>query len=252
MGIPYADPLNTQQWAADFLTDISAPLTASNENYVELWETAESPSGWGYNPLGTEETANKSKSAQPGSTSSHPVQAYTSWDEGLSATLATLSGDSGNATLVKDLQKGNASVSTLDQAQTLGSWATGDEPNLAGSGASTAFKYGGSYGEQPGVAGVAASSKGVFGDIGFTITHPFQIGEQGGSDIGGAINSGAGAVASKAGSSVFGPVVKWVEEGAADVTFVGFGLLLIVVGLLVTFKGDAEETAPAVAAGAVA
>ena len=47
----------------------------------------------------------------------------------------------------------------------------------------------------------------------------------------------AGSLSSDLTKSVFGPVAKWIEEGAADVTFVGFGLLLIVVGLVVTFKG---------------
>jgi hypothetical protein len=44
--------------------------------------------------------------------------------------------------------------------------------------------------------------------------------------------------------------VKLVAAGAADVTFVGFGLLLVVVGLLITFKSEGGEAAPVVAKAA--
>ena len=34
--------------------------------------------------------------------------------------------------------------------------------------------------------------------------------------------------------------MSWIEKGAADVTFVVFGLTLVVIGLVVTFKGGGE------------
>ena len=238
MGLPYADPTNTGEWADDFLTEIAAPETASNVVYVEAWETDESPSGYGYNPLGTEEKENNSKNANAAG-----VQAFTSWAEGFQAIADTLVGNAGNKTLVTDLQSGDASLGELASAQKLGSWSTGAEPEINALGTSTAFTYGGSYGETPKAPGIATSSSGVLGDI-TNVINPLGSDFLGSTAVPNAIGSGLPSFA----GSIFKPLVGWIEEGAADITFIGFGLLLVAIGLAITFKSEGEEAAPAAAA----
>lgn len=164
---PYAEPSDTEEWSQDFLYGTGAPLEqglyggSTETAYVEQWEQNESPSGYGYNPLGTEET-------EPGSwdANSAGVQGYTSWGEGLQATYDTLAGNPNNENLVSELQSGDASVAELDTAQSYGSWKTGNEPNLTGQGANVPFTYTGSqsgtvqgYGNA-GTAGAASKAPG--------------------------------------------------------------------------------------------
>jgi hypothetical protein len=237
VGIPYADPLNTGQWADDLLFDLGDPTSASNVGYVEAWEQRESPSGFGYNPLGTEQPESGSEHA-PGNTAT--VQAYRSVAQGLQATVATLRGNSKNASLENALASGDASLATLSAAQATpgASWATGPEKDITALGTSTAFTYGGTMGVVPGAAplgSVAGDPTGLVGQTGNVL-----------NGIGNALNpwSDAQKVATLPGdaaksvlSGVLGPLVGWIEEGAADVTFIGFGLVLLVIGLVITFKG---------------
>lgn len=230
MALPYADPTNTGQWAKDLLNELGAPATPFNVGYLEAWQTTESPSGYGYNPVGDETTANNSTNAN-----SAGVQAYTSWLEGLQTITYNLTSLPQNANIVKDLRSGNAGYAALSTAQTQGGWSGGAESSISGPGTSTAFKYGGPQGETPNAPGVAVSSSGVTGDIVNTI-NPFGnfLGTKTAAN---AINNFVGGIPGDLAKSTFGPIASWVEKGAADVTFVGFGLLLIVVGLVVTFKG---------------
>lgn len=232
MALPYADPTNTGQWAHDLLSALGDPQTASNVGYIEAWEQRESPSGYGYNPLGTEETAKGSTNAN-----SAGVQAFRSWLSGLNATVATFKGDPANQPLELALSEGNASLGTLAGAQAGGSWATGAEKDINALGTPHAFTYGGAQGEVPGAVGIAA----VSGDTQpnghtFLSTVLSLGGHLPGGGVESAIPDNPSSITKSLASSVFGPVAGWIEEGAADVTFIGFGLLLIVIGLVVTFK----------------
>jgi hypothetical protein len=242
MGLPYADPTNSGQWAQDLLSSLGDPETASNIGYIEAWEQHESPSGFGYNPLGTEETSPGSIHA-PGNTAS--VQAFDSWYSGLNATVRTFTGDAGNANLEKDLASGDASLAQLSKDQTQGSWATGGESAIASLGTSTNFLYGGAYGLVAGAKGVASTpgdvldpSPGVKFPLAPESPDPLKYP----GEIFGDTAQTASGVAKKLASSVFGPLTGWIEEGAADVTFVGFGLVLVVIGLIVTFKGGGDSS----------
>jgi hypothetical protein len=264
VGLPYANPTNSGQWAQDLLTQLGDPLSASNIGYLEAWIPHESPSGFGYNPIGTEQTTPTSIHA-PGNAAT--VQAYQSWADGLAATVKTFTGWAGNKNLIADLQKGNASYAQLAADQATSSWSTGGEKTIAAPGTSTPFTYGGSYGLIYGAKGVASApgdstaaapaaapaSRGVTGDIWYTITHPYQIGHQAGASLeksggpGAQLNAVTGGIT----SGIFAPVAKWIEHGAADVTFVVFGLVLVVVGLSVAFK-DTQAGGDALGAAKVA
>lgn len=228
--LPFASPTNTGQWAQDLLTALGDPLTQSNIGYLEAWQHAESPSGYGYNPLGTEQTA-------PGSTNANSagVQAFQSWAQGISATVATFTGYAGNSKLLALLKKGNATTAQLDAAQRQGSWATGGESSIAGPGTSTAFTYGGLQGEQLNAKGYATGGSGVTA-IQKGLQQELQQAGSGLNPSQDLSNIGSNVV-----SGVFGPVAKWIEKGAADVTFIGFGLLLIIVGLSVTFHSETQD-----------
>lgn len=240
--LPYPSPTNTGEWAKDLLTELGDPLTASNVSYLESWQAAESPSGYGYNPLGTKQTEAGSVNAN-----SAGVQAFKSWAQGLQATVTTFTAYAGNSALLSRLHQGNATVAQLDAAQASGSWATGAEPHLSGQGSSTPFTYGGSMGEQPGASGVATASG---GGIDWNPLH-YIAGIGGPHPV-----SPSGAVSAVEGipgdivSGIFGPITGWIEKGAADVTFIGFGLLLIVIGLVVTFKSETQSVVEVAGKGA--
>jgi hypothetical protein len=250
--LPYPSPTNTGEWAKDFLADLGDPLSASNVGYVEAWENVESPSGYGYNPLGTKELESGSSDANAAG-----VQAYRSWAQGLLASVTTLKADPANVTLEADLAQGDASLAQLSAAQAVpgASWATGDEPGISALGSSTPFHYGGAQGEQPGVAGIAAKTGDPTGLLGQYVTGPLKwLNNLTGGDTGatGLVNAAPDAV-NAAAKSVLSPLFSWVEAGAADVTFIGFGLILIVVGLIVTFKDTSVgEGASTVAEAAAA
>jgi hypothetical protein len=72
-------------WAGAFLADAGLPRTACNMSAVEGWERAEGTYGRYLNPLDTTER-------EPGSWPVNPVgvQHYTSWGQGLHATVVTL------------------------------------------------------------------------------------------------------------------------------------------------------------------
>jgi hypothetical protein len=75
-------------WAAALLAKLGVPVTSANVSAITAWETAEG-GNWHnsdrYNPLNTTQPA-----AGAIATNSAGVKAYTSWDQGLQATVATL------------------------------------------------------------------------------------------------------------------------------------------------------------------
>lgn len=89
---------NPQTWAKALLLALGKPVTSQAVANVVRWETAEG-GNWNnaarYNPLNTTQT-------MPGSTNpgfSAGVQAYTSWAQGLQATVKTLENGSYSAIL---------------------------------------------------------------------------------------------------------------------------------------------------------
>jgi len=75
-------------WAAQLLALLGVPVSSSNVQAITAWETAEG-GNWNnpdkYNPLNTTQP-------EPGATSTNSagVKAYTSWGQGLTATVTTL------------------------------------------------------------------------------------------------------------------------------------------------------------------
>jgi murein DD-endopeptidase MepM/ murein hydrolase activator NlpD len=114
--------MNTpHDFAVALLNAIGAPLTSQNLEAVVSWETAEG-GGFGnraqFNPLNT-------TLAMPGS---HPitiigVQAYTSWSQGLTATVNTLRGGAYRG-IVAALKAGN-SAQAVERAVAASPWGTG-------------------------------------------------------------------------------------------------------------------------------
>lgn len=102
-----------EDFAKSLLVAIKAPVTATNISFIEAWENKEG-GNWNntakYNPLNT-------TLKEPGSTDFAPgksVQAYTSWAEGLKATVSTIE-ESQYSSVVSALRKGNtqAALSAL-------------------------------------------------------------------------------------------------------------------------------------------
>lgn len=102
-------------FAQALLEDIGAPVDSTTEQTVEDWEAAEGGAGpqWGiagntddYNPINT-------TLPEPGSvpTNSAGVQAYTSWGQGLEATVSTLE-EPAYANVVADLKASAAETQT--------------------------------------------------------------------------------------------------------------------------------------------
>jgi hypothetical protein len=239
--LPFPNPTNSGQWAEDELTILGDPLTKTNVGYIEAWIPHESPSGFGYNPLGTEQTAPGSIHA-PGNSAT--VQAFQSWLSGLNATAKTFTGDAANAQLLADLKNGHASLAQLSAAQSVAgsSWATGGEKTISALGTSQPFTYGGDHGLTYGAKGIASGpgdsnatpAPGAHSWFGTILT-------LGGHLPGGGTITDVTTAPEKAVSGVFGPILRVIEEGAADVTFIGFGLILVTIGLVVTFKGSGSS-----------
>lgn len=133
-----------QAWAKDFLTRIGAPTSEANIKALNTWMRAEGR-GWStklnratYNPLNT--TLDR-----PGAISFNDVgvKAYTSYEQGMEATLATLLGnkaDTRGYTAIINALKNDAGVSEILNAINNSGWRTGE---VGGAGAYTTFPKGG-------------------------------------------------------------------------------------------------------------
>ena len=136
-----------QKWAASLLSSLNAPASEANIRALNTWMKAEgrgfstSLNRATYNPLNT--TLDR-----PGAVSFNKVgvKAYTSWEQGLEATVSTLLGksaaDRGYSAIVNALQS-DSGVSAVLGAVNNSAWRTG---KTGGHGAYTAFsgKGGGS------------------------------------------------------------------------------------------------------------
>lgn len=102
---------NPTTWAQALLAKIGAPADDQNTQAVVAWETAEG-GHWHntatYNPLNTTQS-------EPGAypINSAGVEAYTSWDQGLTATTATLQ-NGAYAPILSALATGTDPQSVLD------------------------------------------------------------------------------------------------------------------------------------------
>lgn len=124
----YSDISTPQQWAQDFLNTLGAPVTPTNESEVVAWEKVEG-GNWNntatFNPLNTslqEPGSTNYQSQAPGT----GVQSYTSWAQGIDATIATLEEQQpGYAAILADLIHGNTSQSQFASDVGLSAWDAG-------------------------------------------------------------------------------------------------------------------------------
>ncbi len=113
-------------WAQALLVAMRLPVTADNVAAVTAWEMAEGGHWYNtayYNPLNTTQD-------MPGATvfNSVGVKAYTSWKQGLEATVKTLK-NGYYGSIIEALRRGNDSASVA-QAVGASPWGTGDFSRL--------------------------------------------------------------------------------------------------------------------------
>jgi hypothetical protein len=203
------------EWASDFLSFLAgvqglpaAQLTTpSNEEVVDTWEAAEG-GNWQntatYNPLDTSEPEPGATPMSPGSN----IKAYTSWQQGLDATVATLLGGQssyGYGPIVTDLDASAAPATTAGAIQT-SAWDAGGYPasspigQLAGGGPPTPASGSSGSGTSATLTGLSLNPA---------------------SDIASALDDVLGAVVA--------PLKAYLE----DAGLVILGLVILVVGLVV-------------------
>ena len=114
--------MSQEQWATSLLQRMGAPVTSQNLSAIMTWMQREG-GNWknnaSFNPLNTTLGATGSKSINKVG-----VKAYTSWDQGLQATIDTLQGTrgAGYEGIMAALQQGNSATAVL-QAVQQSSWA---------------------------------------------------------------------------------------------------------------------------------
>lgn len=156
-----------QEWAKDFLSRIGAPQSDSNIKALNTWMQAEGK-GWStslnratFNPLNT-------TLDMPGSVSfnSVGVKAYTDYEQGMNATISTLTGKNASGrgyTAIIDALKQDAGVSSVLTAVNNSAWRTGD---VGGAGAYSSFSKGGG---NPGMGGSFSNSTGTSKNVYITV-----------------------------------------------------------------------------------
>jgi len=247
-------PLEPTGWQQALLTDINAPITATNIAFFSTLAAIEHGNtrgltggpdyGGAFNPIDTTlKVKGSTDLGGPGQNGGDPVQNYDTAVQGIDADAQTLVGTSNYTTLLASLRSGDASLATLES-----------EAHLSGgfgSDFSSGYVAPLAFNDLP--AGAPLSKFGVLPSGG--TDGGVQPGTGPGvGNVPGDVGKAVSGAASSALSGIFAPLLSWIEEGAADTAFVVFGLILIVVGLVVTFKGPGESSSsPAkdVAAGAV-
>jgi murein DD-endopeptidase MepM/ murein hydrolase activator NlpD len=113
-------------WATQLLTAMGAPVSDTNINALTTWQSREG-GHWNnsasYNPLNTTLDMGNSESMN-----GVGVKRYKSWDEGIQATLKTLTGGSADArgyTAIVDALKSGADTATILKAVSNSAWVTG-------------------------------------------------------------------------------------------------------------------------------
>lgn len=229
-------------WQAALATALGAKPSPTLNEFFSQWFTFEHGSsgltgnpGYGgqFNPFDTTLSAPGS-SPLPGNSAG--VQDYPTPGVGVSATASTLS-EGAYANLLAEIRNPNATIGSLGAAENASPWNGGSvvpfgQSGLTASAAPIAKTGGASPADLQSFLGKAG---GIAKDIVTPpILHP-------GTDVG-ALASGASKAAS---SSLLGPVTDIV----ASVIFIVFGIALVIVGLVITFKQEGTATEVAKGAG---
>ena len=229
-------------YASGLLAALGAPGTPGNVEWLSQWIETESPNEVGpgvtsYNALGVENTSGQ-------------LINFGSLKSGLATTAAYIKSDAPQLTTA--LQSGKATPTTLTADVYLSSW--GGSPGVGSSVTDSAnitsrmglnpiqvvnaeggyVPPGGTHTPASGVAGI-----------------PSDIAQAPGVAAAG-VTSGTQAALSGAFSGVLSPLVGDLQRDVYDWAFIVFGLLLIVVGLVVTFKGTSAGQTAEKGAGAAA
>jgi len=120
-GVPWGSSYTPRSWARAFLRSAGLPMTRCNVRAVMAWEAAEG-GNWQNsahaNPLNTTER-------EPGSYSINPVgvQSYTSWHQGMAATVTTL-GNGNYPGIISAFRAGGSAQAAAD-AVASSPWGTG-------------------------------------------------------------------------------------------------------------------------------
>lgn len=147
-------------WATKLLQLLGAPTSDANVQAVTAWETAEG-GHWNnpdrYNPLNTTQS-------EPGavSTNGAGVKAYTSWDQGLTATVSTLTNGLYGG-ILSALQRGD-SADAVVSAVVASPWGTKQIPLGGSAGSAAAGSSAGSAGSA--AAGSTVTQAGLLSGVG--------------------------------------------------------------------------------------
>jgi hypothetical protein len=140
-----------QTWASQLLTALGAPVNDSNVTALTTWQSREG-GHWvnsaTFNPLNTTLDMGNSQSMN-----SVGVKRYNSWDEGIQATVSTLTGKNADArgySAIVGALKSGASTETILSAISNSAWVTGK----TGQNSYKGFKGGGT----PGAPGIPTTS----------------------------------------------------------------------------------------------
>ena len=165
-----------QTWASQLLTALGAPVNDSSITALTTWQSREG-GHWNnsasYNPLNT---SLKTATSQGMSAKNQLVQAYGSWNEGIQATVNTLTGtnaDSRGYTAIVNALKSGADTSTILNAVNNSSWVGGNGKTAE---VYKGFKGGGTPGS-PGIPNTS-SMEGVVTPPSVSVTSP-----SGGSNV---------------------------------------------------------------------
>jgi hypothetical protein len=236
--LPYPNPTSSSEWAKDLLAELGDPTNnATSVQNIERVIGAESGGNQaGFlrdnNPFNLNTYTSPHASLPGGVIVSEfgiNVQTFPNVQAGLAATASQIEQD---PALSRALATG-ASPSAFGTALSSSAWKSEGYANASKFPTLEPFTGSSKPGSTPNPTGL----------LGQYVTGPLKwINNLGGGTTGragpveGAITSGQNAVV----SGVFGPIAKWLEAGAADVTFIGFGLALVVIGLVVSFKGGSD------------
>lgn len=242
MGVPYADPTNANQWSDDLLYDLGDPVNATDVANIERVIGAESGGNQaGFlrdnNPWNLNTYASSHDSLPGGAIVPEfgiYVQTFPTAAAGAKATATQIE----QSPALTSALAADASPSVFGGALSSSAWKSAGYANATKFPNVVPFQGTSASGDPTGLAGQGLH---VLQDL-----DPLNAFSTGASLGGDAVKAATGGLA----NTILGPLINWVEAGAADVTFVGFGLLLVLIGLSITFKGEEEDAAPVAAAAA--
>lgn len=217
-------------YTSALLSALGSPNTPTNDAFIKAWINTESPNEVGpgvtsYNPLGVEGTSGQLENF---STMAAGVATTASYIKRLAPQLTGA------------LQSGKATPTQLDAGVYLSDW--GGSGAGGGSSATDAKNIGSELGvtldTSPGSPLAGAHT--LAGSGGFLPSNPIPAAAN-------DAKQAASSVANSALGSVVGPLVGDLQRDIYDWAFIAFGLVLVAIGLVVTFKSQAEDVAGAAA-----